>query len=107
MKKLNKEHRATRDRLMSELEVAQMHVEQAIEAYRAKVQETQAFCQDVAEEIATYINDKSDRWQEGDRGQAYSDWQQMWEGVEFPEFIADDDAQASERLLDLDEGPAS
>lgn len=106
MKKLTKEQRATRDRLIGELEILQTRVETAIEAYKTKCQEAQAFAQDVSEEIQSYIGERSDKWQESDVGIAFSEWQQSWENLELPEFTADDDSQASERLGELDEEPA-
>lgn len=106
MKKLSREQRETRDRLIGELEVVEQKLNEAAEAYRAKLVEAQEFCASVADEIRAYFDDKSEKWQESERGQAYEEWATGWEGVEFPE--PDIPAEsAAETMGTLEEEPAS
>ena len=54
-------------------------VQEAVDAHNAKVTEANEFSDEVSSEINDYIGDKSDNWQEGDRGQVYASWQESWE----------------------------
>lgn len=106
MKKLSKSQVEERGRHMAKLEETQVALEQAIAAYKAALVEAQQFCAGVAEEIRAYFDDKSEKWQEGERGQAYEEWATGWEGVEFPE-VDEPSEQAAEVLGALEEEPAS
>lgn len=55
----------------------------AIEAYNGEVYDANAFRENIAGEIQDYISEKSEKWQEGDKGQAFLCWQEAWE-VDFP-----------------------
>lgn len=117
MRRLSKEQRKERDRIVGELEVAQLKLQDAIDAYMAKVADAQAFCASVVDDIDSYMSDKSDTWQEGDRGQAYEDWKSSWEEVEFPEIrppfssgihgSEEGEEKASDVLSNLDEEPSA
>ena len=45
-----------------------------IEAYNEKLQEARGVIEDIASEVESYIDDKSDNWRDGERGSAVSDW---------------------------------
>lgn len=51
----------------------------AVEAFNAKVTEANEFIGEVHDEQEAYFDEKSERWQEGDAGSAYSDWKGEWE----------------------------
>lgn len=65
-----------------------------VEAFNEKLQEARGFCDDIANEIDNYISDKSDKWQEGERGEAYGAWRDEWQNVDITdiETIADPEA---------------
>lgn len=47
-------------------------VEMARDAYNAEIQDANSWRSELAQEVQDYIDDKSDKWQEGDKGQAVS-----------------------------------
>jgi uncharacterized protein YidB (DUF937 family) len=46
----------------------------AISAYNEKVEEFNSVMEDVVSEAQSYFDDRSEKWQEGDAGEAYSSW---------------------------------
>lgn len=56
-----------------------------------KMTEAYGFVEDIVNERQTDFDDKSERWQEGERGQAAQSWLQDWEsgmqGLEAPESL--------------------
>lgn len=97
MTKLTKSDEKTRDEHIAALRKAQEQLEDAASAYNNKiisawlefsevlnhyndaVSDADGFRNDIAESQQTYIDEKSEAWQEGDRGSAYSDWKSHWE----------------------------
>lgn len=53
--------------------------ETVVAPLREKMQEAYGFVEDIVNERQGEFDDKSERWQEGDRGQAAQDWLQTWE----------------------------
>ena len=51
-----------------------------VKAYNVAVSDALEFAQEVATDIDDYIGDKSEKWQEGERGQAYIAWRDEWDG---------------------------
>jgi uncharacterized protein YukE len=78
--------------------IAIREANEALEAYNETVEEANRFAADVGAEIAEYTADKSEKWQEGDKGQAYQEWQTEWESFyaetvdPFDELTEPDDA---------------
>lgn len=105
MRRLDKPQLAEKNRLISELETAQVELERACAAYKTKLVETQAFCAGIVDELEAHISDKSEKWQESEIGQAYVEWQAQWADVEFPECDAPSE-QAAEILGAIDDEPA-
>ena len=103
MKKLSKEQIATRDKIVQELSDAKAalgdainqfndtlrdaweKVQEQIEKYNAVIDDAKAWAEDIASEIQSFIEDKSEAWQQGDRGQAYEEWRSSFETVELEE----------------------
>ena len=101
MKKLSKEQCAQRDEIagrlrsrFSDLDLAVEAYNSAVEAAWAKVEETKndyneaiadanEWQQDVAADIQSYMDDRSEKWLEGEKGQAYESWRSEYE-QEFP-----------------------
>ena len=42
--------------------------------YNEKLQEARGFVEDIANEVESYTDDKSDNWRDGERGSAIIDW---------------------------------
>lgn len=72
MKKLSKKQAAELAALLEKLNDAAQQYEQA----RSQFNE---FRDDIATEIADYIEERSDAWQEGERGEAHREWCGQWE----------------------------
>lgn len=56
-------------------------VAEAVEAYNEKLEEAREFAEDIASSRRDEMANKSDRWQEGDRGQAAENWVSEWENI--------------------------
>ncbi|GAA5666125.1 hypothetical protein Brsp07_04634 [Brucella sp. NBRC 14130] len=99
MKKLSKQDIARRDaiirkladaalRLAAEHEALSDAVEKfngRIDEYNEQLEEARGFAEDMVSEMDNYMSERSERWQDGDTGQAYSDWKSEWENVELDE----------------------
>src|SRR5262245_13509270 len=60
------------------METAWDAVQVAMDAHNQAIADTREFQQEIAQAIEEFIDDKSDKWREGDRGQAYSAWLDAW-----------------------------
>lgn len=81
-----------------------------IEAYNEIVAEARGFAEDIANAATEEYDNKSEKWQEGERGQAASEWKDAWENneldeieVEKPEEITMDDPDHGAKLEQLPE----
>ena len=81
----------------------------ALEAYNSVIQEANAFREQVAADQQSYIDDRSEKWQESDAGQAYEAWKQEWEGtldelqMDPPQEAEEPDLSAADTLEGLPE----
>lgn len=90
-------------------ESAFAEVEKAKDEYNQKVVAADEFRYEIYSAQSDYFNDKSENWQEGDAGSAYSEWKDAWEEsfdaleIEPPQELEaiDDDMNHSDRLSDL------
>lgn len=94
-----------------EVSQAQTRLQGAIDAYNVAVDEARGFAEDVARAAEDAIDNKSEKWQEGEKGQAASEWKDAWENneldeitVEFPEELTIDDTE-TDHGSKLDELP--
>lgn len=104
---LNKKELAQRDEHVSELRAAAEALTAAVEAYREAVvdlkepveearaaynevlERAQAWVADIVSEADSAISDKSEKWQEGEKGQAASSWKDAWEQLDMEEVRID------------------
>lgn len=70
----------------AEVEKLKAPVNAAVDAFNAKADEARNFAAEIASTAADEINNKSDKWQEGDKGQAAQAWTDEWENVELDDF---------------------
>ena len=87
-------------------------IAEALSAYSRVVEEAKGWCEDIATTIQSEIEEHSDTWQEGDKGQAFAAWQAEWEQadletieMEAPEPLSLDVNDQSEVLDALPEAP--
>jgi hypothetical protein len=94
------------------LEGLKAPVEEALAAYNVAVEEARGFAEDIANQADNEISNKSEKWQEGEKGQAASEWKDAWENEEFSEVeiqfpeelaIADEEIDHDGRLEGLPE----
>lgn len=57
-------------------------VAEAVEKYNNAIAETDDFRNDVIATMEDFRAEKSDKWQEGEAGEAYGNWIQEWENIE-------------------------
>jgi hypothetical protein len=94
-----------------EVEKLRTPVELAVTEYNELVGEARTLCSEVAAIASDSIGDKSEKWQEGDKGQAAQEWADAWDGVD----LSDMDYQWPDELVieiptydsDLQELPVS
>lgn len=59
-------------------------------AYNEALSEARDFVNEIAQETADYISDKSEKWQEGDKGQAYLSFQEAYESLDLDDIELDE-----------------
>jgi chromosome segregation ATPase len=89
----------------SEVQELRGSVEEALDGYNTVLVEAKAFCDDIASTRQSEYDEKSDKWQEGDRASAAADWISEWENFEgdeiqldWPEELELPDAEHGEAL---------
>lgn len=99
------------NRFNEHLNTAAAEIETLQGRYNELVQEAQGFMEGVRDEQESYSSERSDRWREGDAGQAYEEWVTAWgvdlEEIEVPlsDEIEDTPLDAVEALRDLPDRP--
>ena len=63
------------------LQDARPAVEQALENYNDALLQVREFCEQVAIDQQNFFDDKSEKWQESDRGQVYQGWINEWSNI--------------------------
>jgi uncharacterized protein YukE len=96
MKSLSKSDLARKQKLVEEYqefaeEVSNAHsayedavrvLNEKIDALNEHLETMNAFAQDIGNEIESYMDERSDKWREGDMCTAYEDWLQQWQEAE-------------------------
>ena len=128
MKKINKHQIAERERIKEELEskkdeiskrisvangviseanewVGKVNdeinsVNEAIAEYNAAISDAGTWAEEIAGEIQSYMDDRSDKWQGSDAADVYREWLEPYEGLSFQE--VEDIAEVQE-IVEIDE----
>lgn len=89
-------------------------VEPAIEAYNAAVEAAKEWRDEQVGEMEQYIDERSEKWEEGEAGQRYTAWKQEYEYLELervelsmPEPVELESGNPAEAMDALDEAPPS
>lgn len=88
-------------------------VAEAQEAYNALVSEAKELVEGLRDEVETYYDERSEKWQESDRGQVYQGWLQEFQQIDLeeadleepPELDIPDCLGQGQQLLDLNHEP--
>ena len=80
------------------LDTAWAAVAKSIDDYNEILFDARDFCETASADWRGEWEDKSEKWQEGERGQAAAEWIDTWEGVSLDDIDADrpDDVEAPE-----------
>lgn len=81
MKTLNKELQKQACTLIGAMETSMETANEAIAEYNGTLQEMQALAEEVVDSLTDYINDRSERWHEGDAADSYNTWLDAWNDV--------------------------
>ena len=85
MKKLNKKQSEELKKRAQKLQAAKNKFEGATQDLNSEIEDWNAFALDIADELQSYYDERSETWQEGDVGSAFSEWVERWQ--EEPEEI--------------------
>jgi len=95
-----------------EVEKLRAPVETALDAYNAVLTDVRGLAEDIATQASEDIADKSEKWQEGERGQAATEYQSTWENAVFddievtwPDELSIDEPSHADDLEQLPEQP--
>lgn len=124
--KLDKQETARRDEIVTDLTNAAAKLEDVVNvyneavtalrkplddallAYNEAVEAARGFAQDIASQADSDLSEKSQRWQEGDKGEAAISWKDEWESasfndvsVEYPDNITIDGVDHADTLDQL------
>lgn len=107
MKRLSKQEQQQRDSLVEAMLTARNKVCDAVDEYNNKISElwqpledalteynnavtdAQNFRDEIVGQMDDYIGERSEKWQEGDAGQAYQEWKDSWEALSLEPFEVD------------------
>lgn len=87
-------------------------VQSAIDNFNEVTERAQGFRDDVARQIEDYMGERTEKWLEGERGQAYEEWRSAWDSAQLGtiELVQPDDIdldifeiQSADTLRDLED----
>lgn len=102
MKKLSKEQSERKAEIIDRLRECEGKVSGAIVEYNEAVADAESLRDEVSAEQEDYRANRSDKWSEGEAGQAYAEWADNWRDESFEEMndIEEDHAERLESLAD-------
>lgn len=69
------------DTYNAQVEDLQGAVTEALEAYNNALNDARSWCEDIASAAESAYDEKSEKWQEGEKGQEASEFKDAWQGV--------------------------
>ena len=99
------------DQFNLDVEFAKGKLENVLEEYNDAVESANEFRSGLADSMETYQDERSEKWHEGDAGQAYASWFDSWANefpdaeIEFPEPVEKPDTEALDQIQELSESP--
>lgn len=118
--KLKAKEKAIQDLLQEYADIIEdggNELETLVEEYNEVVSDVNDFCVDVSSSIEDYMNERSEKWQESEKAEAYQSWKDDWEqsfqemdlqrpeapSVEYGEFeVSDEDALADFESINVE-----
>jgi predicted nuclease with TOPRIM domain len=91
----------------------QKAVEEALQSLNGVIVEGKDWLEGISQEQSDYYEDKSEKWQEGENGQNYDAWKELYENVsgtdeltiEFPDPLEVPDCELPDELENLPDEP--
>lgn len=81
-------------------------LQHALDGYNEAVEQARGFAEDIASQIDNDIEDKSEKWQESERGEAAIAWRDEWQGIDLSEIDldlpGDLEVEATDHAADLE-----
>lgn len=127
MKRLSKQDQSDRDSLAQAIDDARTALESAVAEYNSKVSElwqpvedaltayngavdnAQLFRDGIVQQMEDYMGERSEKWLDGDSGQAYQEWKDSWEAlsiepieIDRPDDIEIPDVEGADALRDVE-----
>jgi uncharacterized protein YukE len=110
VKKLSKDDKSRRDEIIGDFKrkwadvdeqaaVVQQEIDklnEKIALYNGVIDEAHGFRDDMISAMDDYIGERSEKWADGDAGQAYSSWYDEWQGFDPVEVDAVEDFDLEE-----------
>ena len=81
MLKLTKARQEEKQKLLDALTEAKQKADEAIDSLNIAREDAKDFAADLSSEMEAHYDAKSEKWQEGDNGQAYSSWRDAWDEI--------------------------
>ena len=73
------------------METARVDLREAVGKYNEALDDARGFAEDIASRLENEIDDKSEKWQESDKGQAAMEFKIDWESVELQDNLDADE----------------
>lgn len=86
-----------------ELEAARVKMRGAIDDYNETLTAARGFAEDIASRLSDEIDEKSEKWQEGEKGEAAVAFKDEWEGVSLEEIDPDNVLPGDMEDIDLED----
>lgn len=91
---------------------AEDEIREAVTEYNAALEDAGSVADDIASRIRDYCDERSEKWQEGERGQSYQAWIDEFETfdrseieIDYPPDIEDPNMDHADELERLQESP--
>lgn len=109
MKRISKQQQKTLADLVCDLQRHEEAIQEAIDTvgsavadYNGTVCEVREVCEEVANEIEAYMNDRSEKWHDSEKGHAYQSWLDAWQEVSVEEVETPDAPEYTFTFDDID-----
>jgi hypothetical protein len=100
---LTKDQIAQRTALLARMQAAHDELTGAVVNYNQELAALRDFCNEISEENRSAFDEKTERWQEGDKGQEIDEWIQQWENLDLPDDLDEPDESCFSAVEEIDD----
>jgi len=114
MKAITAAHKEQLEKITNDLEekgdavkTASLNYNEQVHAYNDLVEQASSLRDEIVNDQETYFDERSERWQEGDKGEAHQEWSEEWTGadLEVVDEIEEFEVEHPQTLRDLPHKP--